>query len=354
MIRHMIPACILLLLCFGSAGFAYDDAYERGARLFRSGDYRAAVPYLENYVSRKPDPAGYYMLGHAFYHLRDYEKSHEYFDQAYLIDPEFSSGKVPAHAGLSRDEEKLMRDALELSGARIQMKYYADILSGILPQVQRQMSKERQVQDLQVLFRSSFSPERLYPAILSSFSPRYDKRHIIAVMQWLTSPPGKKLASVGAAAHAPGGKAYAGTYDVRFGELPDGRKQLILRLEEALSATDGMTDIVAAAVRELLKGMQSELGEGSSIDSWEIEIFAGEVRQSLREILPDYVLRSLSHDCRGLSEEDIDGAIRFYSSPAGRWFLETGMDALRTAICTACREAGKMMGKTLAHGGLAA
>jgi hypothetical protein len=80
----------------------------------------------------------------------------------------------------------------------------------------------------------------------------------------------------------------------------------------------------------------------------EIDAFAEGVRERLREELSSPVLLSLAQACRSFSDEEIGAAIRFYASPAGRWFLETGVYSLRTAIVKASRETGERMGKTLA------
>jgi hypothetical protein len=293
------------------------------------------------------------MLGYAWYHLRDYGKSREYFDQAYLIDPGFSSGKVPAHAGLSREDENLIHDALALSGARIQMRYYAGIVSGSLSLVQRSMSKEQSAQDLHAVFRSAFSPDRLYPSVAGSFGRRFDRRHIVAVIQWLNSPPGKKMASAGTAAYAHAAAARNTASDDSSEKLPVPRRQIIQKLEKVLSVTDSSIDIVSASLAELLKGMQSQLGERSPMDASEIDALAEGVRERLREELTNQGFPSFSWACRSLSDEEIGAAIRFYASPAGRWFLETGVYSLRTAIGHASRETGERMGKTLAFRRLA-
>jgi tetratricopeptide (TPR) repeat protein len=346
-------AAMILLLCCGAVGYAYDEAYETGVRHFKGGDYRGAIPFLENYVSRKPDPAGYYMLGYAWYHLGDYGKSRAYFDQAYLIDPGFSSGNVPAHAGLSREDEKLIHDALALSGARIQMSYYADILSGSLPLVQRSMNKDQTAQDLHAVFRSAFSPDRLYPSVVGSFGRRFDRRHVVAVIQWLNSPPGKKMAAAGIAAYAPPAAVRSTASDESLGKLPGPRRQIIQKLEKVLSVADINIDIVSASLVELMKGMQSQLGERSPLNASEIDALAEGVRERMREELSSQVLLFLAQACRSLSDEEIGAAIRFYASPAGRWFLETGVYSLRRAIGHASRETGERMGKTLAFRRLA-
>ena len=347
MMRRIALVCAILPFFLGSAGYAYDEHYEKAVRHFKGREYRSAIPYLEHYISRKPDPAGYYMLGYAFYQLRDYEKSREYFDQAYLIDPDISSEKVPAHAGLSDDEEGLIHDALALSGAKKQMAYYADIVSSSIPQVQGAMSKDRTKQDLRVMGRDPFRHSKLYPSVLSSFSTRFNRAYITAVIRWLKSPLGKKMAALEIESHTPADMQRSVVFADRYEKLPEGRRQIMQTLERTLRATDLNIDIVSVSLFEMLKGMQSQLGERSTMNSSEIEALVDNVRGVPREQVTRNVLISLSYMYQSLADEEIIAAIRFYASPAGRWFNETSSDAIRAALGKASRETGEMIGRTL-------
>ena len=348
MIRHLVRVGVVLLCFLNSAGQAYDETYEKAVSYFRGREYRNAVPYLEKYVSGKPDPAGYYMLGYAMYQLRDYERSREYFDEAYLIDPDFSSDKVPAHAGLSDEEELLIHDALALSGTLRQMAYYADIAVSSVPDVQGVMSKEKTKQDLRAIIRDSFGQVRLYPSLVSSFSAQFNRTYIGAVIQWLKSPLGRKMASLEAGAKPAEELQQYAAFDDIYEKLPERRRQILQDMERTFRITDLNIDIVSLSLFEMLKGMQSQLAERSSLSSTEIDALVKNVRSIPREPLTRHVLNSLAYRYRDFTDAEINAVMQFSATRAGRWFHETSRVAISGAIGKASRESGESIGRTLA------
>lgn len=339
--------CIILLLFLGQAAYAYDAAYEKAFRHFRSREYRSAVPHLEDYVSRQPDPAAYYMLGFAYYQLRDFEKSRENFDQAYLIDPEFTSDKVPAHAGLSLEDEGLIHDALQLSEAKKQMSHYADIVSSGLPQVRSGMGEERLKNELPVIVRDSFKLSKIYPAAVSTFSARFNRSNMQSVIRWLKSPLGKRVASLEVEASTPEAVKRSTEFGNEYDRLKESRKQRIRNVEKALHVTDLTISIVSVSLFEMLKGMQSQMHSHSTMSSEEIDALVENVRGIPREPLMRNVLISLAYTYRDLADEELDAVARFYQTPEGAWFSNTRMEAISAAIGKSSRESGEKIGKSL-------
>jgi tetratricopeptide (TPR) repeat protein len=339
--------CIILLLFHGPAAYAYDEAYEKAFRYFKSREYRSAVPHLEDYVSRQPDPAAYYMLGFAYYQLRNYEKSWENFDQAYLIDPEFTSDKVPAHAGLSIEEQGLIHDALELSGAKKQMSHYADIVSRGLPQVRSGMGEEKLKNELPVMVRDSFKLSKIYPAVVSTFSARFNRSNMQSVIRWLKSPLGKRVTLLEVEARRPEAVKRSTEFGSEYDRLKESRKQRIRDVEKALQVTDLTISIVSGSLFEMLKGMQSQMHGHSTMNSEEIDALVESVRGVPREPLMRNVLISLAYTYRDLADEEIDAVAGFYQTPEGAWFSNTGMEAISAAIGKSSREIGEKIGKSL-------
>ncbi|MDP2168450.1 MAG: tetratricopeptide repeat protein [Thermodesulfovibrionales bacterium] len=72
------------------AVFAEETGYDKALTHYRSGNYKEAVSYLESYVQNRPEPAAYYLMGYALYHLGRHDEATRYFNDAYLINPEFS------------------------------------------------------------------------------------------------------------------------------------------------------------------------------------------------------------------------------------------------------------------------
>jgi tetratricopeptide (TPR) repeat protein len=328
----------------GPAVYAYDENYEKALKHFRSSEYRSSIPYLENYIVQKPDPAAYYMLGYSYYRLRNFDRSRSYFDQAYLIDPDFSSDKVPAHAGLSPEEQGLIHNALELSGAKKQMENYADILSKTLPQFRSGVNDGNQKNDIFLFLRESYRINNIYPPVVSTFSARLNYKYMLSVILWLKSPLGKKSTSLEVAANLPEMVNKSALYREAYDQMQEGRKQRIRELEKALRATELNVDIVAVSLFEMLKGMQVSMQGSSRMNSEEIDAVVGKVRGVQRGQLTRDLLASLAFIYCGLTDEELDEVLRFYRSPEGRWFNDTSIEAISSAIGKASREVGEKMG----------
>ncbi len=345
--KYIVAICSVLMLVIGSVAFAYDETYEKAIKHFKGREYKSAIPYLEKYVASTPDPAVYYMLGYAYYQLRNFDRSKDYFDQAYLIDPDFSSDKVPAHAGLSSEDQSLIHDALELSGAKQQMENYADILGGKLPQIRSGMSDGKQKNDILLFLRDSYRINKIYPSVVSTFSERFNKKYMLSAIQWLKSPLGKKSTSLEVAANMPEMMKKSAAFREEYDRMPEGRKLRMRDMEKALRASELNVTIVSVSLFEMLKGMQVKMQGNGKMNSDEIDALVGSVRGVPREQLTRDVMVSLSFTYCNLTDQELDEVIRFYQSPEGRWFTDTSIEAVSSAIGKASREVGEKMGSAL-------
>lgn len=87
----------LLMLLIAAAGVAVagnDSDFMAGLKAYNTKNYSVAIKHFGEYIKRKPDPKAYYLLGYAFYMQGKFTEADEYFHQAFLIDPDFSLGKV--------------------------------------------------------------------------------------------------------------------------------------------------------------------------------------------------------------------------------------------------------------------
>ena len=180
---------VILFSSAGGAGAA-GDSYQKALQLFRSGDYGGSVPYLEEYVSLRPEPSAYYMLGYASYELHDFKKSREYFDAAYLIDPGFTGTGLFARQGPSDRELALVEEVLEMSGAKGQLAFF----SGLIVNSALGLDAGHKIQkEVSALIRGSYRADRLFPLVVNVFQARYDDKHLSAVLAWLKTPAGRKM-----------------------------------------------------------------------------------------------------------------------------------------------------------------
>jgi len=71
-----------------------DTEYATSLKYYNSKKYKEAVEHLKDYVKKNPDPAAYYLMGYSLYKLKRFDEATKYFNEAYLIDPEFSLEKA--------------------------------------------------------------------------------------------------------------------------------------------------------------------------------------------------------------------------------------------------------------------
>ena len=86
-----IVACITaLLLVSVSASLADEGSLERAYSLYFQGKMKEAIKIMQEYVDEHPDPRVLYFIGYAYYEIKEMDKARRYFEEAYLIDPDFS------------------------------------------------------------------------------------------------------------------------------------------------------------------------------------------------------------------------------------------------------------------------
>lgn len=90
--KWLLSICLLLLI--SDVAFAENSLYSKAIDAYRRGDFKKAVETLKDYLSERPDPKAYYLLGYASYKLKQHKEASEYFRQAYLIDPDFNPESV--------------------------------------------------------------------------------------------------------------------------------------------------------------------------------------------------------------------------------------------------------------------
>lgn len=96
--RSIFVLVLIFLLATAASAFASAESeYETALKLYHSGKYKQAAEYLKGYVNSTPDPSAYYLIGYSLYKLGKFSEATQYFEQAYLIDPNFS----PEESGLS-------------------------------------------------------------------------------------------------------------------------------------------------------------------------------------------------------------------------------------------------------------
>ncbi len=71
-----------------------NGTYDHALSQYKAGNFKEAVNELRDYLQKRPEPSAYYLMGYALYELGRYEEARKYFDEAYLVDPEFKPEKI--------------------------------------------------------------------------------------------------------------------------------------------------------------------------------------------------------------------------------------------------------------------
>ena len=338
---------LLLLLLLSAEAGAAGESYEKALRLFKGRDYKNAVVYLERYVAQRPDPAAYYMLGYACYKLREFHKAREYFNAAFLIDPDFTHHKLFEHSAPRGEELKLIHEVLEMSGAKEQINYYADVVGSGLPQLQGNLGEQKTKEKLLRLIRESYMFDKIYPSVVQVFHARFNKEHLLSVLSWLKAPTGQKMTKLEIEANSPEGIKRIRGFAEEYQNIGEDRKKLLMRFEKAIKATDMNIEVVSVSVLEMLMAMQSQVSGRNRMSSGQIDAIVDNIRNMPKDQLMSNVMASIACMYRDLTDEELASAIQFYEAPAGKWYIDTSIKAITSAIGKASREIGVKIGKSL-------
>lgn len=89
-----IIALIILIFIFIAFSICHaDNTLQEAYSLYNQGKMQEAINILKDYVDKHPDPKALYFIGYAYYKTGRIEKARKYFEECYIIDPDFSPVK---------------------------------------------------------------------------------------------------------------------------------------------------------------------------------------------------------------------------------------------------------------------
>ena len=88
--RKIILLVIFMVLISFSLCMANEGSLQQAYSYYFQGKMEKAIEIMEEYVKENPDPRVLYFIGYAYYEMKDMKTARRYFDEAYLIDPEFT------------------------------------------------------------------------------------------------------------------------------------------------------------------------------------------------------------------------------------------------------------------------
>lgn len=332
-----------ILLFYPSVTLTADMNYQKGLRYYRGKNYKNAVVYFEKYAETQPDPSTYYMLGYAFYKLKDFEKSRIYFDKAYFINPDFTAKMISEHVGPSREEQKIIDELLELSGAKQQIAHMMDTSYNTTFQLQLSKIQDDKIrQDLESIIKETLNFNKIYPPIVKEFQKRYNRKHAVSAISWLKSPLGDKMTKAELTKTEPSETLLM----TEFQSLSDKRRGLFEKFVQTINSTEWFLKIISVSIRELADGMQPYRDTKEKRTPEQLEAYINDAINTIpKEQFTLALVASYAYVYRGLSDEELAAVIRFYESPAGKWFNSTFCESLVAGIGNASRECGKKLGR---------
>jgi len=331
-----------MLLFLPSVILAADMDYQKGLKYYRSKNYKDAIIYLEKYMQTQPDPSTFYMLGYAFYKLGDFEKSRKYFDKAYLINPDFTVRMIPEHVGLSIEEQKIINDLLELSGAKQQIAQMMDVSYNTAFQLQFSKIQDDKIrQDVEIIIKDTLNFNKIYTPIVKEFQKYFNKRHAVSAISWLKSPLGEKMTK---AELNQSGADETGVI-TEFQSISDKRRGLFEKFVQTINSTDWVLRIISVSMQELAEGLQPYL---DTKERERNEQFKAYINNAINTMSKEQITFSLmtyyAYIYRGLSDKELEAALRFYESPSGRWLNNSFYESIIAGIGIVSRECGKKLG----------
>jgi tetratricopeptide (TPR) repeat protein len=89
-LMRIIALLIVVFLMSFSFCMADDSSLQRAYSLYYQGKMKAAIEIMEGYIKERPDPRALYFLGYAYYKIKKMDMALKYFNEVYLIDPNFT------------------------------------------------------------------------------------------------------------------------------------------------------------------------------------------------------------------------------------------------------------------------
>lgn len=85
----LILMTVLIPVSF-SPVIANDVPLKKAYSYYFQGNMPEAIAILEEYAQKHPDARVLYFIGYAYYEMKDFKNANRYFNDAYLVDPDFT------------------------------------------------------------------------------------------------------------------------------------------------------------------------------------------------------------------------------------------------------------------------
>ncbi len=88
--RNIILLVLVIVFISFSPCMANDVPLQKAYSYYFHGDMENAIKIMKEYVKEHPDARILYFIGYAYYEMKDMKMARRYFEEAYLMDPDFT------------------------------------------------------------------------------------------------------------------------------------------------------------------------------------------------------------------------------------------------------------------------
>lgn len=249
-------------------------------------------------------------------------------------------------AAPATDRVALVKEALELSGAKQQMDQYPELFKNQLRQRQADIDP-RLFEKLSKIIAETFPTDTFYQSVIESFQKKFNEKHILDVLDFLHSPLARKVAQIEVESSNPKAAEEIQKFVGQLQTQPPAKERLALieRLDRASAATELAVQTVLIMSREMAKGaylaLPPEEREKQGPLEPQLEPLLKEAKAQIEAPIKKGILVNYLFTYRTVSDPDLAKYIEFYETEHGRWFTRVATEGLMHAMAATSEKFGK-------------
>lgn len=242
------------------------------------------------------------------------------------------------------DQNTLIAEVLELSGAKKQVEQIPDIVNAQL--TQRQMEVKPEVYEkVSRIMAESYKANTLYQDVVNYFKNNFDQNRLLVILEWLQSPLSQKMSRLEIQASTAEAMQEMRNFAAQLQYTPPRQERLALvqRFDEVVGATEMSIEMSLASFRGLAKAIDPTLPPEKRLQEGQLEQLCNQMKAQLQMPLKNSTLVSFLYTYRSVSDEELNTYIDFWESDTGKWFNRVSSEAVMEAMTKAAEGAGNQM-----------
>lgn len=242
------------------------------------------------------------------------------------------------------DQNSLIEEVLELSGAKKQIEQIKDIVNAQSAQHQNELEPEM-FEKFSRVMNGSYRGDVLYKNVVNYFKDNFDQGRLLVILDWLNSPLSQKMTRLEVAASTVEAMRGMNDFAVWMQQNPPAQERLALvqKLDETVGGTKLVIEMNLVSFRGIAKAIDPTLPPEKRLQKGQLDQLCGQMRTQLQLPLKNSTLVSYLYTYRSVSDYELKTYINFWESEAGMWFNRVYSEAVLGAMANAAEEAGGRM-----------